>query len=52
MLYGGLVTFAGWMLYGLVAPKFLVREAPPEEMLVDADPTPPVKPAAPEVIHA
>jgi hypothetical protein len=52
MLYGGLVTFAGWMLYGLVAPKFLVREAPPEEMLVDAEPTLPVLPVAPKKVLA
>ena len=35
------MTFAGWMLYGLVAGKFLVREAPPEEMLVDEEPSAP-----------
>ena len=46
MLYGGLVTFAGWMLYGLVAGKFLVREAPPEEMLVDENPSVPPVPVA------
>jgi putrescine:ornithine antiporter len=38
MLYGGLVTFAGWMLYGLVAPKFLVREAPAVELLDGQEP--------------
>ena len=38
MLYGGIVTFAGWMLYGLVAGKLQVREAPESEMLVDEEP--------------
>jgi putrescine:ornithine antiporter len=42
MLYGGIVTFAGWMLYGLVAGKLQVREAPEVEMLVDEDPAPSV----------
>jgi putrescine:ornithine antiporter len=39
MLYGGLVTFAGWMLYGLVAPKFIVKEAPAEELIEGEEPT-------------
>lgn len=41
MLYGGLVTFAGWMLYGLVAPRFQVRGAPEIELLVDEQPSVP-----------
>jgi putrescine:ornithine antiporter len=28
MLYGGLVTFAGWMLYGFVSPRFLTADTP------------------------
>jgi hypothetical protein len=39
MLYGGIVTFAGWMLYGLVAGKLQVREAPESELLVDEEPS-------------
>jgi putrescine:ornithine antiporter len=53
MLYGGLVTFGGWILYGLIAPRFLVREAPAVEMLVDeAPPFPAAAAEAPVVVPA
>lgn len=39
MLYGGLVTFAGWMLYGFVAPRFLVREPPAVELIDGEEPS-------------
>ena len=38
MLWGGIVTFAGWMLYGFVAPSLQVREAPAIEMVTSDDP--------------
>jgi putrescine:ornithine antiporter len=39
MMYGGLVTFAGWMLYGLISPRFQVREAPAIELIDGEEPT-------------
>jgi putrescine:ornithine antiporter len=43
MMYGGLVTFAGWMLYGLVAPKFLSRELPEVEQAAPDEPPVPAR---------
>lgn len=39
MLYGGLVTFAGWMLFGLVGTRFMVKEAPAIELIDGEEPT-------------
>lgn len=39
MLYGGLVTFAGWMLFAFVSPRFMVKGPPAIEMIEGEEPT-------------
>jgi putrescine:ornithine antiporter len=37
MIWGGIVTFAGWMLYGFVAPRIEARETPEIETPAPAE---------------
>lgn len=59
MLYGGLVTFAGWMLYGLIAPRFQTPDTPapavpdaPTAPVLDLIPAAALTPANGDVVRA
>ena len=53
MMWGGIVTFAGWMLYGLVAPKLQGSDTPALEATIPDTLPPDVVAPEPRVLtHA